>query len=54
MLTPGRDLFDPSRGRDEVRIAYVLECPKIVESTEILGKALASYQEKHPERIAAR
>jgi aspartate aminotransferase len=53
MLTPGAGFYStPARGRDEVRIAYVLESPKIVESTEILARALACYREKHPERIA--
>jgi aspartate aminotransferase len=52
MLTPGAGFYStPARGRDEVRIAYVLESPKIVEATEILAKALVCYGEKHPERI---
>ena len=44
MLTPGAGFYStPDKGRDEVRIAYVLESPKIVESVEILAQALAAY-----------
>ena len=51
MLTPGAGFYStPDRGLNEVRIAYVLESSKIVESTEILAKALACYQEKHPDK----
>ena len=45
MLTPGAGFYStPSRGRDEVRIAYVLESPKIAESTEMLALALDAYR----------
>ena len=48
MLTPGAGFYStPDKGLDEVRIAYVLESPKIRESTEMLGAALALYQENH-------
>jgi aspartate aminotransferase len=51
MLTPGAGFYStPSRGRDEVRIAYVLECPKIAESTEILAHALDAYREQRTTR----
>ncbi len=41
MLTPGAGFYStPDKGLDEVRIAYVLEAPKIRESTEILAAAL--------------
>ena len=44
MLTPGAGFYStPEKGRDEVRIAYVLEAPKIVESTAILAQALQQY-----------
>jgi aspartate aminotransferase len=47
MLTPGAGFYStPGSGHDEVRIAYVLECAKIVESTEILARALTCYNEK--------
>jgi aspartate aminotransferase len=45
MLTPGAGFYStPSRGRDEVRIAYVLESAKIEQSTEILAHALDAYR----------
>ncbi|HUI70491.1 MAG TPA: pyridoxal phosphate-dependent aminotransferase [Spirochaetia bacterium] len=45
MLTPGAGFYSsPDRGRDEVRIAYVLEQGKIEESVEILSKALEQYR----------
>jgi aspartate aminotransferase len=44
MLTPGAGFYStPEKGTDEVRIAYVLECEKIRESTDILAAALAQY-----------
>jgi aspartate aminotransferase len=47
MLTPGAGFYStPSRGRDEVRIAYVLESPKIAEATDMLAHALGAYREK--------
>jgi len=47
MLTPGAGFYStPDKGRDEVRIAYVLACEKIRESTEILAASLAQYRER--------
>lgn len=44
MLTPGQGFYStPDRGKDEVRIAYVLESEKIEESIEILRRALERY-----------
>jgi aspartate aminotransferase len=44
MLTPGAGFYStPDKGRDEVRIAYVLESPKIVESVRILSRGLQQY-----------
>jgi len=52
MLTPGAGFYStPGSGRDEVRIAYVLECPKIVESTQILTRALARYNERRASKV---
>ena len=49
MLTPGAGFYStPGSGLDEVRIAYVLECPKIVESTQILASALTQYDKRRP------
>jgi aspartate aminotransferase len=51
MLTPGAGFYStPGSGHDEVRIAYVLECPKIIESTKILSRALARYSERRTKK----
>lgn len=48
MLAPGAGFYSTSeRGRDEVRIAYVLEQSKICESVRLLEKALEQYR-SHP------
>jgi aspartate aminotransferase len=53
MLTPGAGFYStPDRGCDEVRIAYVLESPKIVEATEILAQGLACYRAQYPQKAA--
>lgn len=45
MLTPGSGFYStPDLGKDEVRIAYVLEKEKIEESMEILSRALEQYK----------
>ncbi len=47
MLTPGHGFYStPKTGRDEVRIAYVLESAKIAESMEILAKGLERYNNR--------
>ncbi len=47
MLTPGAGFYStPDKGRDEVRIAYVLETPKIRESVSLLKHALQRYQSR--------
>jgi aspartate aminotransferase len=47
MLTPGAGFYStPDKGRDEVRIAYVLESATIRESVEILAGALSDYRGK--------
>jgi aspartate aminotransferase len=44
MLTPGAGFYSTAaKGRDEVRIAYVLESPVISESVDILADALQAY-----------
>jgi aspartate aminotransferase len=44
MLTPGAGFYStPERGRDEVRIAYVLESPKIQRAVGIIAAALERY-----------
>jgi aspartate aminotransferase len=47
MLTPGHGFYStPERGRDEVRIAYVLESGKIAESMEIVARGLERYKNR--------
>jgi aspartate aminotransferase len=49
MLTPLDGFYaTPGLGRDEVRIAYVLEEPKLRRAMELLAEALAVY----PGRVA--
>jgi len=44
MLAPGQGFYStPGRGRDEVRIAYVLECGRLAEAMEVLGRGLEAY-----------
>ena len=44
MLAPGQGFYStPGRGRDEVRIAYVLETGRLAEAMEILERGLAAY-----------
>jgi aspartate aminotransferase len=44
MVTPGAGFYStPERGRNEVRIAYVLEQSKIEESVKILATALEQF-----------
>ena len=55
MLTPGGGFYStPRRGHDEVRIAYVLESPKITQSVQIIREALVSYQARRRTAAAAR
>ncbi len=47
MLTPGSGFYStPDLGKDEVRIAYVLECEKIEESMEMIKRALERYKNR--------
>jgi aspartate aminotransferase len=47
MLTPGAGFYStPDKGRDEVRIAYVLESGKIAESMEIVARGLERYKNR--------
>jgi len=47
MLTPGAGFYStPDHGRDEVRMAYVLETGKIEESVRIVSKALEAYKDQ--------
>jgi aspartate aminotransferase len=45
MLTPGAGFYStPDKGRDEVRIAYVLETETIAQSVDIIARALEAYR----------
>ncbi|MCD6136304.1 pyridoxal phosphate-dependent aminotransferase, partial [Candidatus Bipolaricaulota bacterium] len=51
MVAPGAGFYaTPGRGNDEVRIAYVLEEPKLVRAVEVLKAGLEAYVKKH-ERV---
>ena len=44
MLAPASGFYsDPNHGRDEVRIAYVLEKAELKRAIRTLGKALEAY-----------
>jgi aspartate aminotransferase len=50
MVAPADGFYaTPGLGRDEVRIAYVLEVPKLERAMKCLGAALAAY----PGRVTA-
>ena len=45
MMAPGAGFYAfPSEGRDQVRIAYVLERPELARALEVLARALEAYQ----------
>ena len=45
MLAPGQGFYStPGKGRDEVRIAYVLETGRLAEALEILERGLEAYR----------
>ncbi len=47
MVAPGADFYaTPDRGTNEVRVAYVLEEPKLVRAVEVLKAGLAAYVEE--------
>jgi aspartate aminotransferase len=47
MLAPGQGFYStPGRGRDEVRIAYVIETGRLAEAMEILERGLAAYRDR--------
>lgn len=53
MVAPGAGFYaTEGKGHDEVRIAYVLEEPKLVRAVEILKAGLAAYVEQR-EKVAA-
>jgi len=55
MVAPGADFYaTPGRGTNEVRVAYVLEEPKLVRAVEVLKAGLAAYAEEKAGVAAAR
>ena len=47
MFAPGAPFYEtPGKGVNEVRIAYVLEQPKLERAMEILAKGIAQYQQE--------
>ena len=47
MFAPGAPFYEtPGKGANEVRIAYVLEQPKLERAMEILAKGIAQYQQE--------
>jgi aspartate aminotransferase len=44
MLAPADGFYaTPGLGRDEVRVAYVLDCERLQRAMRIVGEALAAY-----------
>jgi len=45
MITPGNGFYvsSPDRGRDECRIAYVLNCEDLKKAMHILAEGLKQY-----------
>ena len=55
MVAPGTGFYaTPGKGKDEVRIAYVLEEDKLVRAVELLREGLAAYQEATAAAVADR
>ena len=55
MLAPADGFYaTPGLGRDEVRIAYVLEEAKLTRAMDILGAALLAYPERVVEALPGR
>lgn len=55
MVAPGADFYaTPGRGTNEIRVAYVLEEPKLVRAVEVLKAGLAAYVEEKAGVGAAR
>jgi aspartate aminotransferase len=49
LITPGKDFYvDPSRGKQEIRIAFVLEPKAMATAMDILLAGLKAYQALHP------
>ncbi len=52
ILTPANDFYlDPEKGKDEVRLAYVLNEDELNRAIDVLLKGLDQYKKEHPENI---
>ncbi|MBR7150645.1 MAG: pyridoxal phosphate-dependent aminotransferase [Oscillospiraceae bacterium] len=48
MFAPGEPMYaTPGKGRNEVRMAYVLECDKLERAAELLALGIKKYNETH-------
>ena len=48
MVAPANGFYStPGLGKNEVRIAYVLNCDDIIKSMHILEEGLKAYQKTH-------
>jgi hypothetical protein len=49
LVTPGKDFYvDPTRGKQEIRIAFVLEPKAMANAMDILLAGLKAYQALQP------
>ena len=49
MITPAESFYrTPGRGRNQARIAYVLEVPELEDAIGILARGLEQYRSAHP------
>ena len=47
-VTPAESMYaTKGKGKNEVRMAYVLEAPKLARAMELLGKGIAAYNAKY-------
>lgn len=52
LLTPANDFYlDPDNGRDEVRLAYVLNEKDLARAADILMAGIDAYEKEHPENV---
>ena len=52
VLTPANDFYlDPENGKDEVRLAYVLNQKDLARAADVLLAGIDEYKKEHPENI---
>ena len=48
MLAPASGFYStPGIGKNEVRIAFILDCEKLIRAVNIIKLGLVAYKEKH-------